>query len=700
MKATTRILTLLLVTVMLLTACSGGSGAVGEETQAPGLGALPFPDAAFTAPEERSVIGSIVQTGDGNAYVSGTVPVPRARTFTLRAAGLNEHLVTLSHSFGESCYVAGYLGHSLYILQGFDTTNGNKNGIGHKDGTVLIPYDENGYDSVSAFHEGALIVGNADPNAAFRDDSFTFGYLHYDPETRTFTPLYAENNLRFYTAGYFLNGIAVVSVKENGKILFGVIDTEGNYVVEPQYEIMADEVCEDLVIVALSSTAAGQSNIVLDACGKRMTYDASLMSEVQGTREYERKSSTVGLINARTGESVLPCQYAYIERVKANTYFLRETDGTSYLFDAVTKSFTAVEKGYYSYFNSEYMLYTLSGTVGYLVDEAGALYELTDTRYANLVTDYYGNAFFTINTNVISAARDEAVKKASEGRLTLVNRGVEAEYDRDAERYTLTVTATGDVIGNVRTYTLPYNGGFLYTVDNSLYRYDVGTRLSTKIETGYGDFTEDYEGWDATYNAEVGEMKPGVYSLRYNIRSSDGSNMYLLILVSDTGVVLFNATVNEVHALQKNYLGYYDDALYELAGNTDIEDNYYITRYDGSHCLVQFVRAEGEENGSSDSTLDTLRIIDTQMTLSLLSPFRLSFADGSTITVTICGYTIPSDCYLYNEEEQSLKFLGRVVDHREEILLSLIDGGALDITVTAGEETVDLRIAFSPYALR
>ena len=59
----------LLIAAMLLSSCSifenlGGGG------QKPQI--LPFPENAFAAAKKQGVIGSITQTGDGNAYVMGT----------------------------------------------------------------------------------------------------------------------------------------------------------------------------------------------------------------------------------------------------------------------------------------------------------------------------------------------------------------------------------------------------------------------------------------------------------------------------------------------------------------------------------------------------------------------------------------------------------------------------------------------------
>lgn len=704
MKKLNCLIALLLVMAMLFSSCKAPDNG-DEDSDDSQIDALPFPTDSFESIQRPGVIGSIVQSGDGNAYVTGVVPTRQTksiRSLSLLSQASNKHLVTMEHNFGDSCYVSGYIGNSLYIIQDFGTLASNKKGVGHKDGTVLLEYGENGYFSISSFSENKIIVGNADESKIGTEqftESYMFGYMTYDHNTKSFTPMYEENNLRFYTAGYFNNGVALVSVKENGKILFGVINTEGKYIVEPTYEMMADEISDNMVIVALESEAAGQSNDFTDSCGRNIIYDSTLMVDVQGTRIYERKSNSVGIINTQTGNSVLPCSYSFIERVRENTYFVKDNDGKSFLYDAKENVFTEFESGAYSYFNSQWMLYAVSGMEGYLVDKEMNRYEITDSSFADIITRNYAYAAYGINTNVVSAICDNEVKRATEGRLTLVNRGVEAEYDRDNGVYTVTVTETGDVLTNVKTYAYPYNGGFLYTVENSLYRYNISTRESTRIETGFGNFTEDYPGWDATYNAELGEIDAGVYTLRYNIVSSDGSTMYFMIIINDMGMVLFDTDINEFSQIQKNYLGKYDDALYEIAGQTQIEDNYYLTRDDGEHFLLQLVRGEADENTSTEeNSLDSKRTIGDLKSFSLISPFMLDFEDGSEITVSICGYEIPSEYYVYKSEEQSLKLLYGAIEYHEDILNKLIDGQTVDITVSAGSETVTLQIEVSIFA--
>ena len=685
-----------------------GGGNDGGSNGGSSYQGLPLPENAFENTQRQAVIGSIVQTGDGNVYVKGSVPAPKTKSMragvapekTQQSSVSYEGLVTLEHAFGSSCYVSGYVGKSLYIIQDFGSLMQNKKGIGHKDGTVLLNYGEDGYYSISAMSENKLIVGNpTDESTDYyweANESYRFGYMVYNEEKKELVPMYAENNLRFYSAGYFINGVAMVSIKQNDKILFGIIDEEGNYVVEPQYEMMADESFDDVVIVAKNATPAWEGGLLNDTCGRMFVYDSNLMTYIQSSRWYECKSQSVGLINTLTGESVLPCNYSFIERVMDDTYFLVDNDGASFFYNVTTKSFAAVEEGVYSYFNHDWMLYILHDNSVYFADKNLTLYDIGDVRIdLTTIVERYRNATQGINTNVISAARDEQARLASEQEKPY--KGIDVgEYKGSAT--TLTIVGTGDAIENVTSFTQPYNGGMLYTMENSLYRYDMQTRKSVMVETGYGNYTQDYVGAGRKFYTTLSELDEGVYILRYNIEDSWGRS-YHMIIVNDLGEVLFETSVNSVYNIGKNYLGKYDEGVYELAGNTKIEDNYFLTRDDGSHFLIQFVRGgAGSGSAGTEGELKHTRTVDASFTIDLLSPFKLDFADGSQISVCIDGQEISAENYVYDSQTQSLKVLGRAFE--VEMLEKMRSDGYKDILVTAGQQSVTLKINVSPYAFR
>ena len=700
------------------------------ETTAASNIVLPLPEDAFLSDEKQSVIGSIVQLGDGNAYVNGTVPAPpRYASLSysrsgVNKSGINKHLVTFEHAFDNSLHVSGYIGNDLYIIQDHGSLGWNYKGVGHADGTVIMQYGEGGYFSISSMREKAIVVGN--PTDTTVDSlwgdtsSYLFGYMLYDEENRTMKPLYEENNLRFYTAGYFINGVAVVSVKEGDSILFGIIDKAGNYVVEPKYEMLSDDMANGLVIVALEAASIDDGSMEespmpmpeeegsestsprarRDTCGRFITYSNTLMTNVQKSRFYKCKSQTVGLIDSRTGEAVLDCNYAYITHLTDEKYFVVDNEGNRYLYDADTDTFTDTAGGSYFYFNSDWLCYVDAEGNVYLADKDFNVYDASEFNLERSLSETVGWVRDLVNLNVIKSDRDDLAKAILERRRDVFAMLEQSDYNSETRTHTLTVVATGAVIENVRSHTEFYNGGFLYTVGNNLYRYDLEKNESTRIETGYGNYTEDYDNWNAWYHATVGVLSDGIFTLRYNIEYNDGGTSYHMVIVNDMGDVLFASAINAIERLDTNYLGEYDDALYSMAGNTDIEDNYFLTRDDGAHFLIQFVRGEIEETGGAEDTIeDTTRVVDGTWTFSLMSPFALNFTDGSEISVSVNGIEVPADLYAYDSETQSLKLFTRVFDLDPSIHLEFMELRAIEFIVTSGEETVTLRVEISPYAV-
>ena len=192
-------------------------------------------------------------------------------------------------------------------------------------------------------------------------------------------------------------------------------------------------------------------------------------------------------------------------------------------------------------------------------------------------------------------------------------------------------------------------------------------------------------------------LDEGVYILRYNATMSIGQT-YFMVIVNDLGEVLYDAAVNSVETLTKNYLGEYDAALYELAGRTNIKDNYFLTRDDGAHFLLQLVRGEAENNeeGEGDEDRRYTRKICSTNDITYLSPFILDFTDGSEISITAYGEEISSDYYVYNSETKSLKLKTWIIDPiiQEKMRID----GFVDFIVNSGDESLTVRIEVSEFA--
>ena len=88
--------------------------------------------------------------------------------------------------------------------------------------------------------------------------------------------------------------------------------------------------------------------------------------------------------------------------------------------------------------------------------------------------------------------------------------------------------------------------------------------------------------------------------------------------------------------------------------------------------------------------------MDCYSTFSLLSPFALSFEDGSEIEVYIHGICLAPDQYVYDSEAQHLKLLTTVLDSLTGFYTNFVEDRYLEIYVYAGNETVTLTIEMSP----
>ena len=212
----------------------------GDETTAPDSSEgnnviAEKPDDFFAEDKEDYVSNSIIQSGKDQSSnddnVNARVVNLRTNTYlTEKTIGMNKKdtpdLNTTIKGYEyelEDCFVSGYIGNDLFIIQDFGSLGWNKKGIGHRDGTYIWNFGEDeGFFSISSMSENMIIVGNpTDENVeSLWDDtsSYIFGYLVYDEETKTLTPLYENDNLRFYTATYFIDGYAIVSVEIDGEI--------------------------------------------------------------------------------------------------------------------------------------------------------------------------------------------------------------------------------------------------------------------------------------------------------------------------------------------------------------------------------------------------------------------------------------------------------------------------------------------------
>lgn len=689
-----------------------------------------LPSSFFIDEEANYVSGSIIQTGsssdsnevvpvssylasDKKSNVSSLADLSLDKKSTISLLASENDSVIKGYEYElEGCYVSGYIGKELFIIQDFGSLAWNKKGIGHRDGSYLWSFDaQEGFFSISSMNENMIIVGNPTDSSveSLWDDnsSYLFGYLVYDEESKTLVPLYEDDNLRFYTATYFINGYAIVSVEVDGEILFGVINTEGEYVIEPGYAMIHDEAVNGIAISSKNITMLESEFPTNSLVGRNIIYSNTLFTNVQHIRCFEYTTSTSGLVDVSNGEEILPCIYSYVEYIGNNEYFVIDSEGSGYIFNALDRTIesSTVKCAYFS--DGWVLVKNEDGTIA-LRDSEGNMYS-TEELYLgaepflreNSLDTYFSAEEALTMTNILTAQREEKA-------LTYRSEPKESFFD------TVEGNDTGYKIWNkahdqyieADLVSCGY-GRILFVKDNYVYRLDYDTFEYTRLEIGYGGFDKlnvfnKEGGGNAEFKTYINLMGDGIYNVRIEQRMGEGS-WWFDVIINEYGDIILDIAVNATNRFDTNYLGVYDSALYEMAGNTDMKDNYFIIRNDGHACLLQFVRKnvfEKEPSGSGNDIIEyPERNLSNDGSSVVVSPFIFNFKDPSNIEVTFEGNVVDSQHYYYDASAQSLKFDPYYLDPimcDEEIR----EKGSFSFLVKAGDEeaTVTFWVEFyKPY---
>jgi len=702
----------------------------GDETTAPDSSEsnnviAEKPDDFFVEEKEDYVSNSIIQSGKDQSSnddnVNARVVNLRTNTYlTEKTIGMNKKdtpdLNTTIKGYEyelEDCFVSGYIGNDLFIIQDFGSLGWNKKGIGHRDGTYIWNFGEDeGFFSISSMSENMIIVGNpTDENVeSLWDDtsSYLFGYLVYDEETKTLTPLYENDNLRFYSATYFIDGYAIVSVEIDGEILFGVINTKGEYVIEPGYQMIHDETNNGVAISAKETTMIESPyGHITSPIGRNIVYSNTLFTNVQHIRRFEYTSSTVGLIDVKTGEEILPCQYSYVEYLGKTEYFVIDSEGKTYLFDSADRQMVNCQANYAYFAKGWSLLKTAEDTIQ-LRDEQGRIYStedlyclIDDRKGQNTLYDYFSNHDSLIMTNILSSEREEQSLKYRTAPVESFFGAIEG----DGLSYKIWNKAHDQFI-DADSVAVGY-GKILFTKDNYVYSLDYDTFECTRLEIGFGGFadlngftSDDYASFEnVEFKVYINLMGDGIYNVRVEQRFAEGSSWFDVI-INSYGEVILDVAINFTYRFDTNYLGLYDKALYELAGNTDMKDNYFIERNDGHTCVLQFVRKDVADRDTSEDENAIIqhpdRTLSNDGSSIYTSPFIFNFADPSSIEVTFEGNVVDAKYYYYDPVAQTLKFHPYYLD---SILYqeSTIEAGKFSFVVKAGNEVATISFIVKMY---
>ncbi|MCQ2772704.1 MAG: hypothetical protein MJ238_05480, partial [Bacilli bacterium] len=184
-----------------------------------------------------------------------------------------------------------------------------------------------------------------------------------------------DMDARFITASYFQDGYATVSTldENTGRANFGIVDTNGNYTVEPSYFDLSDEHHNGVVIATQRNGIQDElnSNSMNAPLNERDYFlqgpgssSGFAFNRTQGFGNY-------GLVTV-TGEVLLEMNNEYVQRIYEDTYFVRKNGREKYLFNATTKARTDIEFNVdYAYFAKDYALKRVKDQLYFtnLVDE-------------------------------------------------------------------------------------------------------------------------------------------------------------------------------------------------------------------------------------------------------------------------------------------------------------------------------------------
>jgi hypothetical protein len=419
--------------------------------------------------------------------------------------------------------------------------------------------------------------------------------------------------------------------------------------------------------------------------------------------------------------SLAPVEYA-CAYFNSEWYIIKAADGEFYLVDKSgekysTKSMTFSDKIRLSS-NSAYGSVIIGGAVGSFGPDGlifggslsggvlGGEIENPDNFVSNGSSDklhgFLQSEYFECNennvmTNILTPVRDEIaeeLRKAPDndilnGSVTLKNG-------------TLTNIVTGQKIENILSHSEVYRNSMLIVLGNDLYYIDLGSFETTRVETGFGGFAESiaYSTGEAVgeFHTELETLRPGVIAVTYELIEYVGYRTYHKIIVNDKGTVLLDSNINATHVFSKNYLGKYDTPLYELAGSTNIEDNYLMSSTTGNDFLLQLVRGESELQTESekDGVIGTnVRTIHEFREMMYMSPFRFGFANADGVTVKANGQLLDASAYIFDSEKQTLLFKHGALYDREDFCQGN-EEAILEIEVIAGGESATVYVKYSP----
>ncbi len=281
-----------------------------------------FPTGSITYDfQEMYKTTGYVKTKQPDVYSGGIIPsLPHP---------LNEPNLSFGIHIGK-IHVHSNLGGGLFISSSAQQ-GGSILGISNEEGNFVLQPSR--YHYISLLESESVVVGILEAATVHYEHTIPklfevrendrFGYLLYNHQlpNNPFTPLYSTDNERFSYAFPFQGDYAVVGIRVEGKPQFGIINKQGQYVLEPEYDYIHEEIVGGYAIVA-----------------KTVQFKDEFTPYQDGTK-IQYYSDSVGLYNLNNRSFVLPLEHKTLTRLDHERYFaMKANQETSFVYNIYTSS--------------------------------------------------------------------------------------------------------------------------------------------------------------------------------------------------------------------------------------------------------------------------------------------------------------------------------------------------------------------------
>ena len=579
-------------------------------------------------------------------------------------------------------------------------------------GISLIPnsnyrylYDANSNRIIASSNYFYLLDGEiTEPQVAPYD--FSYGYLCYDPENpnNELTPMYPENNERFAYAGQFYDNAAVVGIMVGDNLKFGVIDLEGNYLLNPVYDFIHTTITDNRVIVA--------NGVVI--------YQFEDVS-INDMNQVSYFSDEVGVYDLGLKTFVIPQTHSVISSLGNHQYFVYDSgDSSGKIMNLSNQVSISVTQGIVNllpynplyYFGiAGYHIYVLEKETlkpvacfdryralldyfGIVEVPNGYIYDYEEGDYAynfNFVNPYPREYDFILNGGSFVVNQMDYLPAKEQMTFKLINHIGESVFEFPETVW----VSEGYVIKDSYVPVIISNNGYgYYDTEGTMIELDydyvstitggisiVGKRNEVTNQMVYYTYFQDNRqlkiidfGVNTTNHTPIiSEIVPGLYLLQIS-----GEGFYQGYLINGYGDIL----LGKVEGIYQYSL----KSISEDVSDIPIIEGYYqsvigISPWENvPRKIISLTRSEAIDPSEYPLIRYPERIIGN----GTIQPFVINFSQDSITHIYYQDNVVSSTAYSFDNSTKSLMF--------SDDYLAALGNGRHEFTLTSGTETVSIVI--------